>query len=342
MSVRRRNSVARGFSLVEVLMAIFILGIGVISIAALFPAGIAQQRQSVDDIMGPIVAENAIAVLRSKLDQGDFGTFEDFGTNDPRRFTVLGDWGWLRPGFSFDTPRIDIFSADATATEFPAGVGTPSLNGLPWNRLRYGDVTPEFVVTQQERSYPMASAARPQYVWECMFRRFQGRVLVAIFVYRATAPGGENASYAVQPDPSNDFPPLPVAVELGDAAGWDAWGADDVEGTADDALVEGTSTWGGYDVEQRNLAWQESGQWILDQNNNVHRVLSTYRDVDDNRAVELVRPVPVMAPLAAFSSAAPGDGIHNIVSDIWYLPLVTRDSANEFRLTPVYVTVKEL
>ena len=37
-------------------MAIFILGIGIISIAALFPAGIAQQRRSLDDVTGPVVA----------------------------------------------------------------------------------------------------------------------------------------------------------------------------------------------------------------------------------------------------------------------------------------------
>ncbi|MCH7879412.1 MAG: hypothetical protein IH914_08890, partial [candidate division Zixibacteria bacterium] len=48
-----------GFSLVEVLLAIFILGLGIISIVSLFPAGIAQQRQSVDDIIGPIVPQNA-------------------------------------------------------------------------------------------------------------------------------------------------------------------------------------------------------------------------------------------------------------------------------------------
>ncbi|MHC4101017.1 MAG: type IV pilus modification PilV family protein, partial [Planctomycetota bacterium] len=70
----RRN----GFTLMEVLIAIFILGIGVIGIAALFPAGIAQQRSSVDDVLGPVVADNAMALLRARLEPGDFGTYEDF------------------------------------------------------------------------------------------------------------------------------------------------------------------------------------------------------------------------------------------------------------------------
>ena len=68
----RRRHATPGFSLIEVLMAIFILGIGVISIAALFPAGIAQQRQSVDDVIGPIVARNAMAVIRSHVRADDF------------------------------------------------------------------------------------------------------------------------------------------------------------------------------------------------------------------------------------------------------------------------------
>ena len=45
-----RRSLA--FSLIEVLLGVFILGVGVIAIAALFPAGIAKQRQSVDDTIG--------------------------------------------------------------------------------------------------------------------------------------------------------------------------------------------------------------------------------------------------------------------------------------------------
>ena len=55
----------RAFNLVELLLAVFILGIGIIGISALFPAGIAQQRQANDDIMGPIVADNAMAILRT-------------------------------------------------------------------------------------------------------------------------------------------------------------------------------------------------------------------------------------------------------------------------------------
>src|SRR5262245_25735142 len=77
----RRGIRRRAFSLIEVLLAIFILGVGVISIAALFPAGIAQQRQSVDDIMGPTVANNALSILRNKIRPEDFGSLDDFVPN---------------------------------------------------------------------------------------------------------------------------------------------------------------------------------------------------------------------------------------------------------------------
>ena len=44
--MRRSRSRGRlGFSLIELLLAIFILGVGVISVAAVFPAGIIQQRR---------------------------------------------------------------------------------------------------------------------------------------------------------------------------------------------------------------------------------------------------------------------------------------------------------
>lgn len=117
MRRRRRACKRRGFSLIEVLLAVFILGIGIISIGAIFPAGIVQQRQSLDDALGPIVADNALAILRAKLSQSDFGFAEDFdgfplglldiasfegtyGELDPAAPRTLGDWGWRRPALA--------------------------------------------------------------------------------------------------------------------------------------------------------------------------------------------------------------------------------------------------
>ena len=57
----------RAFSLIEVLMSVFILGIGVIAIASLLPAGIKQQQNSRDISAGPVVAQAAIGLLRSKF-----------------------------------------------------------------------------------------------------------------------------------------------------------------------------------------------------------------------------------------------------------------------------------
>ena len=72
------SPVRRGFSLIELLMAIFILGIGLISIASLFPAGISMQQRAEDEINGPIVAQTALEVLRGRLSAEDFGSWRDF------------------------------------------------------------------------------------------------------------------------------------------------------------------------------------------------------------------------------------------------------------------------
>ena len=57
ISTPRQN---RAFSLIEVLMSIFILGIGVIAIASLLPAGIKQQQNAKNDAYGPVVADRRL------------------------------------------------------------------------------------------------------------------------------------------------------------------------------------------------------------------------------------------------------------------------------------------
>ena len=104
----------RAFSLIEVLMSVFILGIGVIAIASLLPAGISQQRSARDASVGPIVAQSAMGILRGKYSQSTFAG-DDLSidcsrlgndsscqlnasfTNDYFCHLPPGDFGWTRP-----------------------------------------------------------------------------------------------------------------------------------------------------------------------------------------------------------------------------------------------------
>ncbi|MHC4218383.1 MAG: type IV pilus modification PilV family protein [Planctomycetota bacterium] len=371
----------RAFSLVEVLLAIFILGIGVIAVAALFPAGIAQQRRSVDDVIGAVVANNALSVLRLKLNPDDFGTFEEFTFTAPLA-TIEGDWPWLRPGLVIrDGPLTpmdergwyDVFSEQEgialdLASEFsPDGFddGDPLLFGIPYNLNKWPahpGKPPMVLISQGERYYPIAPDAafidpsaprpKPQFVWDCMFRRYQGKILVAIFVYRVQLVGGDTVTYAVPPNYSNPrVPPLPVNLEIAnlDDNPDDAWNG------SDDPVVLGTPS-DDYDARDQDKSWQEPRQWLLDQNNNVHRVLSRMPQAGSApNLVELVRPVSAVPYLATNFMDSDGngpvrEGVDNIVTNIWYIPVEVELDINgdlepdgiPVQLTPVYATVREL
>lgn len=348
-------SLRRGFSLIEVLLSVFILSIGVISITALFPAGILQQRQSVDDITGPIVAQNALAILRTKLQPADFGTFVDVNNLpdfDPLFPTIQGDWGWRRPAFfKIDSMVNGVAVPAGSIIIFNDGSLSDLTNGvIPWNLSLYGNTAPKIVFMQSERYYPMASIEtgirppKPQYVWDCMFRRFQGKVMVAIFVYRTTIAGGGDVAYSVppQPPPNDDVPPMPIWLDITTSEMWADEGPWDADG---DQFIWGTRAGEPYDSADQRQSWQEAGQWILDQNNNLHRVLSQTRDsAGDPVIAELVRPVPTMPVLPVYFllDAGPQTGVEDVVSDIFYIPREVTLDGVQVRLTPVYVTVREL
>lgn len=449
---------SRAFTLVEVLLAVFILGIGIISVSALFPAGIAQQRSSNDDVLGPIVAQHAVGVIRSKVSQDDFGTFEEYGLFDfdaASPSTIAGDWAWKRPPIYFqnqiegvgltddpienDAGVIDVFgtlmlnertnsgedvpetafllSLSKVASEFGnEGIPEDGVNnnrdkmfGIPVNRLKWDpdrDVTtpllavdlnnngvrdfgevvqPLALISQQERWWPRVPAPkvnqngtfdgspadaasylgyRPQFVWDCMFRRFQGRILVAIFVYRTGSSGGAADAYrAVQgttatgePDYFPNMPRLGVfsatapagAISLGSSSAPRLGGGDNnVTTLADNATIPATGPGvpALFNVSLDAYAWQAPGQWWLDPWNDIHRVASGRRTVADG-PLTLSRPVTFKPSSAALFGLVqdpvtdlliPGSDPGNLPA-IWYLPTEVGDTP----ITPVFVTVMEL
>ncbi len=426
---RAASSRRAGFSLVEMLLAVFILGIGVISIASLFPAGIALQRQATDATVGPIVAKNALAVIRSKLSQQDFGSFEDFGvspqylapgiggafkpSNGTQVPQLVGDWCWMRPNFMFtgaNAGTIDVFGADLTrqrlgisngapAETFPAselfnGMPTPvtTLFGMPYNPAKYPLFTysppnanaldpltqrllaPEVTFTQAERSYPQGSASfgsgvistsTPLYYWDCMFRKQGGRIQVAVFVYRVTAPGGVPRAYSVQrldpntvgnapagtTEPLPFTPPMPsvyFAPAPGTANSWPSrtnplQPDDTIPGTNPGSLFGNGKSWDD---------WMAPGQVWVDNHGNRHEVLrgrlvagTAVSAFPNQGPVKTTRRIPInsRSPIYGASPTVPNDNgpqsYHAYIGAIWYVPLT--DAAGNV-ITPVYVAVEEL
>ena len=414
-----RNS--RAFSLVEMLLAIFILGIGVISISALFPAGIVMQRQSTDDILGPVVAKNALGLLRARLTPSDFGGFQDFNPTQtpfqiqpigaPAIRTIEGDWPWMRPGFLFDDPNtpfdegaIDIFSSEVTRMQI--GLPTYTFNsraselflgwplaqsvlwGIPYNQTKYplyprvlanGPasaganvlnqrlIEPDVIITQRERYWPQGSelgpsgtlAQRPQYVWECMFRRYGGKLQVCVFVYRVQAPGGEVRAYSVAPCEINSAfppntiltpftPPLPMFYAAPASQPNQTWPDSRLSPTVPADQIPntqgGSTGFAPLDLNKTFDDWQSPGQLWIDNNAQIHKVLVGRKTTYDGR-VKLSRPIAksIDAPV---NGAQPDDDVlpdgfypTRCIGGIWFLP--GRD-ANGNQLIPIYVTVEEL
>jgi len=392
---RHLRTTRRAFSLVELLLAVFILGIGLIGISALFPAGIAQQRQASDDIMGPVVADSAVALLRARLSPQQFGTLEAFGqqqfvsTNIGGQVavapTVEGDWTWRRPGFLFAdfaaTPlvnelgAIDIFSSYFTLNQAGAtvnGVSFSGLNvskvavenadstgggdqlfGIPWNR-RLG--LPIVLITQGERAYPQVpeeggSTQRPVYFWECMFRRFGGRIQVAVFVYRVAPGGGEPRQYSVAQGTGAALfiPPLPFLFDLATPP-FGPLRAGGIDGNLATFLDNASVTTQGVTTTPtelvREYTWQSPNQWLLDKYGDVHRVAVGRRNTRDNANITLARPIPQQPAIPELRGLLNvGGAVNGSVGPdlgsrfIWFIPTFDSQSRS---LRAVYATVQEL
>jgi len=326
----------RAFSLVELLMAIFILGIGIISIATLFPAGIAQQRKAMDDQVGPLVARNAISLLRSRIPRDSFGHVEIDSMNPPPWDVNSGDFPWLRPALVVDTSSdgpalgaIDIFNSHGyynlsgveTVTEDPADLWlAPALswlNGIPFSGHQSGGVPPLVIIEQDERQYPKYddSGRAPRYYWDCMFRRAGDKMYVAVFVYRVQPMQGGQPPWAVQADGSRLQIPWMLDLENEDND-YQPWRVGQGSGFPEDRsqwILPNADAGDVYNPMVSDDCWQCPGQWLVDQNGQVNRVaVGRTRPNDPTTHVELEHPV---LPLAEDSIHIPDQSMSSFGYD---------------------------
>ncbi len=190
-----RASVRRGFTLIEVLIAVLVLSLGLLGLAAVFPTMIAQQRNAVDRTQGAIVAK----VVEQTLNEGQFlvnfrGLRRDFwfsadvqlGCGDgfdldpylngnPTRpamnFLWQPNWVWGPSGHVVGTNYIgtgEISVGAGRYLDFDCIVQTPDVDSFSdndkWDEPYYIPVT--------ARLFPQPfTGEEPRYVWDFVARR---------------------------------------------------------------------------------------------------------------------------------------------------------------------------
>jgi prepilin-type N-terminal cleavage/methylation domain-containing protein len=217
----------RAFSLIEVLIAILVLGLGLLGLGAVFPAVITEQRRSFDSISGESVARQVEDLLRADNELVDLaplrgpefggiqGAVEDGAARpSPINAGASFDFLWVMDRFV----RIDGGANTPWDGAVPGAAGMGDLFDGTW-RADSGDNEDAQILPISARLHPLpTSGSDPKFVWDVIARRHpSGPTQFAVFVRRIddriAAPAGQTLGQAFL-DPAANQRPLPLAIDI--------------------------------------------------------------------------------------------------------------------------------
>ncbi len=171
-----RHATRRAFSLVEILIAILVLGFGLLGLAAVFPVVVSQQRDAANEMRGPSAVASVKAQLSGSAGLVDWGELNGFiedeltGPGPGTGTLVEGRW-------AFDNFRQNLDKHQRVIRVVPNGAVQLRRADKSWNQF----------VPATARVYPSVyGSVNPQFAWDLAVRRTDLRapLEVALFVRR--------------------------------------------------------------------------------------------------------------------------------------------------------------